>query len=229
MRSNNYRLMINTREKCNEVIYLIVKTLLDHQLKTGLTSTIPLKNGIASAAVQVFSANPLKFTRTHVMRSDYISRLGQLPAHGRAQFVEVEPDHYDIEFVYNPSRLSDQLSIDAYFLGYNGAVQSAKTPAYVDIPINAAENSFLFTGSLTGGSIVVTKLNETTYRVYHDGRANSSLLYDNVVMAIDYRDYQVSSSDDALGMAYMRFQDKQWQLVIQRQEHEIIDGMPTSD
>ncbi|WP_369427405.1 TcdA/TcdB pore-forming domain-containing protein [Providencia sp. PROV236] len=227
MRSNNYRLMINTREKCNEVIYLIVKTLLDHQLKTGLTSTIPLKNGIASAAVQVFSANPLKFTRTHVMRSDYISRLGQLPAHGRAQFVEVEPDHYDIEFVYNPSRLSDQLSIDAYFLGYNGAVQSAKTPAYVDIPINAAENSFLFTGSLTGGSIVVTKLNETTYRVYHDGRANSSLLYDNVVMAIDYRDYQVSSSDDALGMAYMRFQDKQWQLVIQRQEHEIIDGMPT--
>ncbi|QKJ51202.1 hypothetical protein G9396_11255 [Providencia rettgeri] len=64
--------------------------------------------------------------------------------------------------------MDPKLAVEAYFLGYNGANQSIKTPAYVDIPIQATENSFLFTGSLTGCSVIVTKLNETTYRVYHD-------------------------------------------------------------
>lgn len=205
---------------------LIIRCLLDCQLKTGLLDSIPLNNGNASIAIQVFAANPLKFTQTHVIRADCITKIGQLPAHGRAQFVAIEPDSYDVEFVYNPSEQSDRLSIEAYFLGYNGTAQSTKTPAYVDIPINAAENSFLFTGSLAGGSVVVTQLNETTYRVYHDGRMNSSSLYDNVVMAVDYRDYQVSSTGNALGMAYMWFNDGRWQLVLQRQKHELINGIP---
>ncbi|WP_283125596.1 TcdA/TcdB pore-forming domain-containing protein [Providencia stuartii] len=226
MRSNNDCLLINKQKKYNNSLSLIMRCLLDCQLKTGLLDSIPLNNGNASIAIQVFAANPLKFTQTHVIRADCITKIGQLPTHGRAQFVAIEPDGYDVEFVYNPSEQSDRLSIEAYFLGYNGTAQSTKTPAYVDIPINAAENSFLFTGSLAGGSVVVTQLNETTYRVYHDGRMNSSSLYDNVVMAVDYRDYQVSSTGNALGMAYMWVNDGRWQLVLQRQKYELINGMP---
>lgn len=223
MRINNDNLIVNTQKKWNDTVRLIERTLLDCQLKVMLHS-IPLRNGSASDVIQIFTANPLEFTQTHVIRSDFIARLEQLPTRGRTQFVARETNGYDIEFVYNLLEQNDRLSVGAYFLGCNSSDQSAKTPAYVDIPVNAPENNFLFTSSFTEGSIVVTKLNETTYRVYHDVRVNSSLLYDNVVMAIDHSDYGISSIGDTLAMAYMRFQDGQWQLILQRQKYEVIDG-----
>lgn len=224
MQNNNDKLFTSTQKKIQHITCLMAQTLRDYQLKTGLTDSLLLRNGNASAVIQAFVAKPLKFTQTHVISGDSIARMGHLPAHGRAQFVTIAPNRHDIEYVYNPSTQSNRLSVDAYFLGYSGMDQSAKTPAYVDIPINATEDSFLFTSTLTGGSVVVTQLNETTYRVYHDGRANSSLLYDNVMMAFDYCDYQIFSSDEALGMAYMRFQGGRWQLILQRQEYEVING-----
>lgn len=66
----------------------------------------------------------------------------------------------------------------------------------------------------------MTSLDANTFRVYHDGRVNSSLLYDNVVMAVDYKDYQVAGTAEGLAAAYMQYVDGQWQLVFQRQEYQ---------
>lgn len=206
---------------------LAVQALHDGLLKTGLTGSLLLRNRNASVAIQAFLSNPLKFSNTHVISGDTLSRMRYLPAHARAQFISTGSNNYDIELVYSPSSQNNRLSVNAYFLGGYNANQSAKEPAYVDIPINATENSFLFTGSLIGGSVVVTKLNETTYRVYHDSRVNSSLLYDNVVMAFDSYDYQKLNSNEGRGTAYMYFKDGKWQLILQRQEYEIINGIPT--
>lgn len=224
---NNTVILISENNLYHGAINLIAQVFSDKRLKVGLDDVMIMKNGKASRDIRKFSANPLEFTNANAISGDSMTRMGRLPAQGKAQFVKISPNNYAIEYVYEPSNLKGELAVDAYFLGYNGANQSAKTPAYVDIPINAVDNSFLFTGSLTGCSIVVTKLNDTTYRVYHDGRVNSSILYDNVVMAFDYRDYQVSGADEGLAMAYMRFKNEKWQLVLQRQEYKVIKGIPT--
>nr|ELR5083743.1 hypothetical protein [Providencia stuartii] len=203
---------------------LVSQAWHDRNIKAGLQSGFMLRNGQASKDISQFKVNPLEFSNKNALSGDSMTRMGRLPAQGRAQFVKIDPHTYAIEYVYQPSTQGEALSVNAYFLAYNGANQSTKNPAYVDIPITAAEDSFVFTGSLTGCSVVVTKLNDTTYRVYHDGRVNSSILYDNVVMAFDYRDYQVSGADEGLGMAYMRFKNGQWQLILQRQEYKVTSS-----
>ncbi|MEY1237352.1 TcdA/TcdB pore-forming domain-containing protein [Providencia manganoxydans] len=190
-------------------------------IKSALGRSLVLRNGQASQDIQQFNMDPLAFMSKNAISGDSMTKMGRLPTQGRAQLVKIDPHSYAIEYVYHPLVQNENLSVDSYFLGYNGANQSAKNPAYIDIPIIAAENSFVFTGSLTGCSVVVTKLNDTTYRVYHDGRVNSSLLYDNVMMAFDYRDYQISGTDEGLGMAYMHFKNGQWQLILQRQEYKV--------
>lgn len=203
---------------------LVSQAWHDLNIKAGLQSSFMLRNGQASKDISQFKVNPLEFSNKNAISGDSMTRMGRLPAQGRAQFVKIDPHTYAIEYVYQPSTQGEALSVNAYFLAYNGANQSAKNPAYVNIPITAAEDSFVFTGSLTGCSVVVTKLNDTTYRVYHDGRVNSSILYDNVVMAFDYRDYQISGADEGLGMAYMRFKNGQWQLILQRQEYKVTSS-----
>lgn len=207
---------------------LIAQVLRDRSLKTGLLGRrIQTKNGLASHDIQQLAIDPLSFIRLNAISGDNMTKMGKLPPHGRAQLVKLAPNSYAAEYLYEPSRMDPKLAVEAYFLGYNGANQSIKTPAYVDIPIQATENSFLFTGSLTGCSVIVTKLNETTYRVYHDGRVNSSVLYDNVVMAFDFKDYQISGTEEGLAVAYMQFNHGGWQLLLQRQEYEVINGTPT--
>lgn len=205
---------------------LVAQVLRDSRLKSGLFGSMPLKNSPASPDVKNFLADTLSFTRLHAISGDSMTTMGKIPPYGRAHLVKIGPNSYAVEYRYEPSSISPSLAFHAYFLGYNGANQSSATPAYVDIPIQAAEDSFLFTGSLTGCSVIVTKLNETTYRVYHDGRVNSSILYDNVVMAFDYMDYQVPGSDEGLAMAYMYFKDGHWRLLLQKQEYELINGTP---
>lgn len=205
---------------------LAAHVLRDRNLKAGLFSRTLFKNNPASRKIHQFIADPILFSRSNAISGDNMTKTGRIPSHGRAHFVEVAPNSYAIEYRYEPSKISPILAVDAYFLGYNGSNQSSVTPAYVDIPIQAAENSFLFTGSLTGCSVIVTKLNETTYRVYHDGRVNSSVLYDNVVMAFDYKDYKKSRADEGLALVYMYFKDNKWELILQRQEYKVINGKP---
>lgn len=90
----------------------------------------------------------------------------------------------------------------AYYLPYTSASQLRKDHAFIDIPKRPdqplpggggggqADNvTVLFTGILSGCSVVVTSLDDTHYRVFHDSRTDASDLYDQLVAAIDHRDY----------------------------------------
>ncbi|MBV7576701.1 cytotoxin [Pseudomonas sp. PDM32] len=192
----------------------------DLWLKTRLAS-LQFRHG--SADIQQFVADPVEFVKTHTLSAEVLVKMGPLPTRGNVQLVKVAPNQYELEYTeYNAKEFASSSvdSVPAYFLGYNGPGQANAMPAYVDIPKHAAAASFLFTGTLSGGSLVVTSLDADTYRVYHDSRVNSSLLYDNVVMAIDYKDYKVAGTSESLAAAYMQYRDGQWQLVLQSQEYQ---------
>ncbi|MBP3997790.1 cytotoxin [Pseudomonas koreensis] len=196
---------------------LLAQAVLDRQLKGSL---VPMSGGTepreGSGDIQQFISDPVQFAQTHVLSAEALTKAGRLPSQGAAQLVKVAPDVYEIEYTDRPGAGA---SVPAYFLGYNGANQANAAPAYVDIAKEAAVGSFLFTGSLSGCSLIVTELDAQTYRVYHDGRVNSSLLYDHVVMAIDYKDYQVAGKAEGFAAAYMQYIDNQWQMVFQPQEY----------
>lgn len=203
---------------------LLGQAARDRQLKSGLAE---LGSGFeprqGSADIQQFAADPVQFAQTHTLSAEALVKAGRLPAQGEVQLVKVAPKLYELEYTERSANSVGSGSLDsvpAYFLGYNGPNQANAAPAYVDIPKQARAGSFLFTGTLSGCSLVVTSLDANTYRVYHDGRVNSSLLYDNVVMAVDYKDYQVAGTAEGLAAAYMQFVDGQWQLVFQRQEYQ---------
>lgn len=205
---------------------LVGQAVKDLQFKTGMAfegdGYVPRQG---SADIQQFAADPERFAKTHLLSGETLIKSGRLPAHGFAKLVKVAPDLYEIEYaepLVEGKSASHPDSVEAYFLGYNGPNQANTSPAYVDIPKHAAPGSFLFTGTLSGCSLIVTSLDANTYRVYHDGRVNSSLLYDNVVMAIDFKDYQVSGTAEGLAMAYMQYVDGEWQLACQRQEYQRI-------
>ena len=117
-------------------------------------------------------------------------------------------------------------TIWAYNLGYNGGGQISRRPAFLDIPkTGAPDGTFLFTGTLSGCSVSVTNLNDTTYRVFHDSREDSSLLQDNVVMAMDYDNYSIS--DTGMACTFMHFKDGQWNMYTQLQTLFTVGGQPT--
>lgn len=113
-------------------------------------------------------------------------------------------------------------TIWAYNLGYNAGAQTSNRPAFIDIPKNVAENTLLFTGTLSGCSVIVTDLDNDTYRVFHDAREDSSLLYDNVVMAIDYSGYSVSNA--GIACVFMQYRNGQWNMFVQLQTLEAAAG-----
>ncbi|MDI2146206.1 cytotoxin [Pseudomonas sp. ITA] len=196
---------------------LLAQAILDRKLKGGLIpvsgSTEPREG---SANTQQFISDSVGFANANVISAETLVKAGRLPAEGRAQLVSITPSLYEIEYT---DRSGTGATVPAYFLGYNGPNQANASPAYVDIPKQPATGSFLFTATLSGCSLIVTTLDDNTYRVYHDGRVNSSLLYDNVVMAVDYKDYQVPGTAEGLAAAFMQYVNDQWQLVFQKQEY----------
>ncbi|MBS9439733.1 hypothetical protein EAE91_22080 [Photorhabdus noenieputensis] len=176
-----------------------------------------------SADIHQFAADPVLFAKSNTISAETLIRSESFPAEGNAQLVKIASGLYELEYTdrsANDDVAAGANSIPAYFLDYDSADQANASPAYVDIPKHAIAGSFLFTGTLSGGSVVVTNLDANTYRVYHDGRVNSSLLYDNVVMAVDYNDYRVAATTDGLAVAYMQYVNDEWQLVFQRQKYQ---------
>ncbi|WP_448511499.1 insecticidal toxin MCF [Photorhabdus laumondii] len=200
---------------------LLGQAVKDLELKAGL---VFVGDGFeprqGSADIHQFATDPALFAKTHTISAEVLVRSGHLPAKGSAQLVKARSGLYEIEYTKQNANSISSSSVSAYFLGYNGLNQANAVPAYVDIPKHVAAGSFLFTGTLSGGSLVVTSLDDNTYRVYHDGRFNSSLLYDNVVMAVDYKDYQISGTAGGFAAAYMQYVNGEWQLVFQRQEYQ---------
>ncbi|KAJ3899057.1 hypothetical protein F5879DRAFT_541998 [Lentinula edodes] len=154
---------------------------------------------------------------------------GGVPDQGYFQFVRDDFDDktrrtFEIKY-YGAEEGTN--TVWAYNLGYNGGALTSRTPSFIDTPKKVPENTFLFTGSLTGCSVIVTNLDENTYRVFHDSRFDSSLLYDNVEMAIDYSGYVVSdpgldnqgklTSAGGAACVFMQYRDGKWNMFVQKQ------------
>ncbi|MET3133082.1 hypothetical protein AAKU55_003364 [Oxalobacteraceae bacterium GrIS 1.11] len=166
-------------------------------------------------AVSQFKEYPAIFSTSHAISADGMTKEGALPASGHAKLVPAGADTYELRFTEH----ADAHTVPAHFLNYiNIATQGIK-PAYVDIPKQAEEGKFLFTGTLSGCSLIVTDLNADTYRVFHDSRPNSSTLHDNAVMGTDFKDYQVAGKQEGLANAFLHFSGGQWKMITQRQEY----------
>ncbi|OCA53115.1 TcdA/TcdB pore-forming domain-containing protein [Photorhabdus namnaonensis] len=206
---------------------LLAQAVRARNLKGKLASMI---DGVlprqGSTDIQQFAIDPVSFARSNTISAETLARAESFPAEGHAQLVKVKAGLYELEYsaqsTHNASK-GNIGSVPAYFLDYNSSNQANAIPTYVDIPKHAMPGSFLFTGTLSGCSLVVTTLDAETYRVYHDSRVNSSLLYDNVVMAVDYKDYQAAGNTKGFAAAYMQYINGEWQLVFQRQEYQ-TDG-----
>jgi insecticidal toxin len=163
--------------------------------------------------------NAEHFLKQHPVGSE---NIGPFHSRGSAKLVKSRPWNSVPSAVYNVQAAATHTSntADAYFLGYRSVALQGNMPAYRDIPQHDTEGMFLFTGELSGCSVVVTKLNEHTYRVHHDSRFCASALYDNVVMSIDYLEYHASYEDKvrrkiAVATALMQFKGNHWTLYTQ--------------
>lgn len=210
-------------DRLNENLPLLHKS---NELKSDMFMIKPNKNRIASNDIQTFIRDPTKFAQINTISADRMTRISELPEESKIQFIKIEDNTYEIEYINDIDSSDNNQSLNSYILGYNGSNPSNQHPAYLDIPKVAKNTKFLFTGTLSGCSIIVTELNADTYRVYHDGRVNSSILYENVIMAIDYSDYRVSGRDEGLAVAYMQYHNGSWQLILQKQEYKIRYGIP---
>lgn len=132
---------------------------------------------------------------------------------------------YDLKL----SETESDNTTSAYVLGYK--TNEVNDALFLDIPRTGVEEGTLFfTAELSGCSVVVTLLNDNVYRVFHDYRVNSAVLYDNVAMFVDWDNYKIPgvlseygqldpSKGRAVGhaLACMQFKDGKWKLFVQRQ------------
>ncbi|KAF8420989.1 hypothetical protein EV426DRAFT_610210 [Tirmania nivea] len=91
------------------------------------------------------------------------------------------------------------------------------------IPANATAMRHAVTASLSGCSIIVTDHpnDRTRFRVFHDRRENASLLYNNVQMAFDWRDYKGGNIFDVRAAVCMHYtRQGYWVLLMQLQSED---------
>ncbi|KAK1145192.1 hypothetical protein N8T08_004625 [Aspergillus melleus] len=161
------------------------------------TPTDPQK---PSPCIVDLAKSPEEFLKHNSIESGMIfagaKTNGRLPRYAKLIDISTDHDdgkHYNVMFHEKSSRYA----IPAAFLCANADGQNPRSPAYIDILISNPTEKFLFTPELNGSSIIVTKKDDLTYRVFHDSRICSSVLYDNVVLAIDYCEYGDEYDKDA--------------------------------
>jgi hypothetical protein len=131
-----------------------------------------------------------------------------------------------------PTGLGSEQPIRAYWLPYVSIGMQGKALAgvpYVDIPSAAPTRNFVFTGSMNGCSLVITRI-AGGFRVYHDSTHNPNLFIgQNVVLRLDY-DQTVANSPYVYGdngqpattktptsFNFLYFKNASWYLVCQPQ------------
>ncbi|WP_420959150.1 TcdA/TcdB pore-forming domain-containing protein [Burkholderia gladioli] len=167
------------------------------------------------------TTDPISFVNKYTLSVHNMTESAVLavPDSGFARLVARENDVFEVRCDFSHNDILGR-RLPAYFLGYNAGAQSSNTPAWVDIPIEAESGSLMFTGTLTGCTVIVTKLDDKTYRVFHDSRLNSAGLYENVVMATNYMDYRLPRSEVGIAAAFLHHNGRNWRLITQRQQLE---------
>ena len=195
-----------------------------------------------SGALKALADNPLDFLKEHAivfepavnLPPEYRSTDGSTFKSGTAGVKLVQsktvPAKYDLQFVATKALPADKEAVTAYVLAYKNNVGNDDVP-FVDIPTKAyKENTFLFTVGLTGCSVIVTSLDKNTYRVFHDRRMDSSVLYRNVQMRVDFNDYRIGGrylSHTGKAITLLLFKGGAWKMFLQRQLPKLDTSSPT--
>ncbi|MEX9947432.1 TcdA/TcdB pore-forming domain-containing protein [Providencia alcalifaciens] len=174
-----------------------------------------------SIDIEKFKQNPVEFARDYNINTKILNSILQIPTEGRILFSKNFGKGYQVEYVDASYGQDQRYAIDCYLLDSKARNKESKRVEYVDIPKNHPEKAFLFTGLLRGESVVVIELDHENYRVYRDNRADASLLYDNVVMAVDARDYTIVEQNISKASAFMHFNGDEWKLIVQPQRNRI--------
>ena len=131
-----------------------------------------------------------------------------------------------------PTGLGVEPPLRAYWLPYVSIGMQGNTLAgvpHVDIPNAAPTRNFVFTGSMNGCSLVITRI-PGGFRVYHDSTHNPNLFIGhNVVLRLDYDQAvanspyvygdngQPASSKTPTSFNFLHFRHGSWYLVCQPQ------------
>ncbi|MTB66583.1 prevent-host-death family protein [Providencia sp. wls1943] len=174
-----------------------------------------------SIDIEKFKQNPVEFARDYNINTKILNSILQIPTEGKILFSKNFGKGYQVEYVDASDEQNQRYIIDCYLLDSKVRNKESKRVEYVDIPKNHPEKAFLFTGLLRGESVVVIELDHENYRVYRDNRADASLLYDNVVMAVDARDYTIVEQNISKASAFMHFNGDEWKLIVQPQRNRI--------
>ncbi|HHR5880205.1 TPA: TcdA/TcdB pore-forming domain-containing protein [Providencia alcalifaciens] len=197
---------------------LVSQSVREAYVDMSLTGGSNTPESVPSKDIEIFKRDPRSFAYQYRINTQALNAILQISFEGKVIFTKGLNYDYFIEFVDDSYDVNSINSIDCYFLDSRTRNKESKQVEYVDIPINNPEKKYLFTGLLRGGSVVVTELNSETYRVYRDSRSDASLLYDNVVMAVDERDYFIKERHITKASLFMHFNEGKWQMVIQPQE-----------
>lgn len=206
---------------------IISQTIKDRFLKTGLNSlNLELSTADPSRDIQQFILNPEQFCYSYKVNAGYLNDVDNIPASGKVVFYRNEKSEYEIKYVDDTYHSNPTYALESYFLDTNSKEAEKGFSNYIDIERKSPENKFLFLSKVNKGSVIVTELDSEKYRVYYDNRYNSSLLYDNVTMAIDERDYNREHDSPFI---FLYFDDENWKLVLQdRTNQERFHFLPNS-
>ncbi|RWR81297.1 insecticidal toxin [Cinnamomum micranthum f. kanehirae] len=181
-----------------------------------------------SGALKALADGPLAFLKKHAILfepasvpSEYRSKDDSTFISGTAGVKLVQSKtNYNLQFVARKDLQTDKEAVEAFVLAYKKNERNDDVP-FVYIPTKDKENTFLFTVGLTGCSVIVTldRVNNK-YRVFHDRRMDSSVLYDNVQMRVDFNDYRIGGrylSHTGKAITLMLFKGGAWKMFLQRQ------------
>ncbi len=146
MKNNFYYSSFESFNKKNINPRVISQAFSDLKLKSPLWWGSSTKETPASRDIKLFKENTIVFSHANTISADEMTHMGKLPPQGLVKFTQKSPKTYVINPISGASNLDPELTVDAYFLGYNGGNQLSAKPAYIDIPIQAAENSFFLRG-----------------------------------------------------------------------------------
>ncbi|MGE0377095.1 MAG: hypothetical protein AB7I48_05205 [Planctomycetaceae bacterium] len=171
-----------------------------------------------------FEANPLQFVNGHAINVVRPVADLQVGAISEIMNFDLVPnaggtvDEVRLAMV-PPGSQAHETPIRAYYVEYTSVSLQGTNPKYRDVPKKNPPARFVFTGQLSGCSLIVTNLDANQYRVYHDARVNSSKLHANVVAKFDFSDYELAGQNTGLAATLMFYDRDRWVLVGQGQQY----------
>lgn len=169
-----------------------------------------------------FFADPRVWLEENLLDCQQINKTTNdvlLAHHGQAKILKANNGYQLQPCGTEDTDNNDIDTVRAYFLGSLVGCDLRSDPQSVDIPRIADEGYFLFTQTFTAGSLIVLPhpTDPAMYRVIRDERLEGSLLYDDVVMAVDFVDYAAPGSAVGMAAICMHFRAGKWCILVQRQ------------